>query len=213
MPLIKPKENWKAEEGAGVYDGPPPDPGTYKGEIARMGLSTVKKGDNEGADKWIVSVRITEGKFKGATVLHSFTMVKQAAWSFNQFLKALTDGSEKQKEAIVGWYYDKGFSVEDDERFRGLGRQIEFIGKPAFKPIGKPVTVVITKNGEYTNIDKFLVPLEDSDDTASGEPEALAESEMESDDGIDEFAAETTKNPEPEAVEQVEDSDDDDPWS
>lgn len=207
MALIKPKENWKDEEGAGVYDGPPPDPGTYKAEIVRMGLSKVQKGENEGADKWVVSVRITEGKFKGASILHNFVMLKQSAWSFNNFLKSMTDGSEKQKELIKTWYYERGFKVADEEQYKGLGRQIEFIGKPVFKPIGKPVTIVVTKNGEYTNIDKFLVPLEDD----GSEESAPEEDSLE---GIDEFAEGTTSNPEETTEEAVaeEDSDDDDPW-
>jgi hypothetical protein len=210
MALIKPNENWKDESGG--YDGPPPDPGTYTGEVVRMGLSTVQKGDNAGADKWVVSVKITEGKFKGATILHNFVMLKQSAWSFNQFLKAMTDGSEKQKETILSWYYEKGFSVEDQERYKNLGRQCEFIGKPAFKPIGKKVRFVVTRNGEYTNIDRFLVPLEDSGE--DGETEVLAEAEEATVDDSDGFADEATDEPEVEesVAEEDSDDDDDDPW-
>lgn len=210
MPLIKPKGNWKDEEGAGIYDGPPPDPGTYNGEIVRMGLTTVRSGDNAGEDKWVVSVKITDGKFKGASLLHNFVMVKQSAWSFNQFLKAMTDGSDKQKQTILDWYYERGYSLEADEKYKGLGRQCEFIGKPAFKPIGKKVKFIVTKNGEYTNVDRFLVPLEDSgEDEAVEETLAVAE-ETESADDSGGFADETPA--EPEAVAAEDDSDDDDPW-
>lgn len=212
MPLIKPKNNWK-DESSGVYDGPPPDPGTYSGEVVRMGLTTVKKGDNEGEDKWVVSVKITEGKFKGASILVNFVMVKQSAWSFNQFLKAMTNGSEKQKSLILDWYYERGYSLEPDEKYKGLGRQCEFIGKPAFKPIGKPVKFIVTRNGEYVNVDRFLVPLEDSGET--GEPEALAQAE----ETVEETAvADDTEESgsfgesEPETAAAEDDSDDDDPW-
>lgn len=210
MPLIKPKENWK-DETSGIYDGPPPDPGTYNGEIVRMGLSEVKSGDNKGADKWVVSVQISDGKFKGASILHNFVMLKQSAWSFNQFLKSMTDGSEKQKQVILDWYYERGYSLEAEEKYKGLGRQCEFIGKPAFKPIGKKVKFIVTRNGEYVNIDRFLVPLEDSGE--DGEPETLeqAEETAVADDDDESFES-SSETAEPEAVAESDDGDDDDPW-
>ena len=203
MALIKPSDDWSDEE-SGFYDGPPPPPGTYRGVVHRMGLSEVQSGDNKGTDKWIVSVKITDGKYKGATVLTSFTMIKSNAWAFNQFLMAMTDGSEKQRQGIKNLYYKKGFKIEDEERYRKLGRQVEYIGTKNFVPIGKPVTFATSMNGEYVNIDRFLIPLEGgSEDTETTE----TESESDSLEGLED-------EDEPEAVAVEEDSsDDDDPWS
>lgn len=219
MVLIKPKENW-SDETSGFYDGPPPPPATYRGEVYRMGLSEVQSGDNKGTDKWIVSVKITDGKYKGATVLTSFTMIKSNAWSFNQFLESMTDGSEKQRALIKKWYYSIGYKIEDEEKYKKLGRQIEFIGKPAFKPIGKKVTIVTSMNGEYAQIDRFLVPLDNSDEeeeSSSDTAEETATEETASDDsddsleGLEEAAEETADETAEEAVAE-DDSDDDDPW-
>jgi hypothetical protein len=210
MVLIKPQEDWSDEE-SGFYDGPPPTPGTYRGKVTRMGLSKVKSGENEGADKWVVALEIADGPFKGAGVITSFTMIKKAAWSFNQFLKAMTDGSEKQTALIKKWYYKLGYKLSDEE-IKNLGTQIEYIGKPAFKPIGKPVVFVTSMNGEYAQVDRFLVPQE-----GQGAEEPAPEED--SSDGLGEFAEETTSNPTTEeaVAEEVaaeDDSDDsDDPWS
>lgn len=206
MPIIKPSFDG-SNETSNQYDGPPPTPGPYKGEVKGLWLTKIKRGENEGTDMLTVSVAITGGKFKGARLLHNLPVMKNTAWSLNQFLDSLTDGSEKQREVLRKWFWTIGYNVSDDEE--KLGRPILRIGKK-FDPIGKPVSFV-TKMDNYNDtpraiIDRFVVPLENSDDDDDDE-----------DDGI----ADTTPEPEPEdesASPPAEDGDDedddgDDPWS
>lgn len=210
MPIIKPKFDGSEDIGDGRYTGPPPTPGPYRGNVRGMWLTTIKSGDNAGEDQIVVSVKINHGKFKGASILHNLQIMKATSWSTNQFLHALTDGSEKQKSTLRKWFWQIGYDVEDHEE--KLGRPIIKIGKN-FKPIDREIGFIVKKdtyNGEdRAKIDRFVVPLEDSEDEAADE-----------DDGIGEFDAATTHNPEPVKVAAVpepemppSESDDDDPWS
>lgn len=211
MAMIKPKFNGK-DATSSFYDGPPPTPGTYRGEVTRMGLAQVLSGENEGADKIVVVVRITHGKFKGAEIFANFTILLQSAWSFNTFLEAMTDGSEKQRTMIKDWFWEKGYDVEDEAKNEKLGRQVNWIGKPVFKPIGKTVSFTTTMDGERANISKFVVPLEGSgseepedDSTVAELPDVATES---TDDAV--IDAEVVSD---DSAVAVADDDDDDPWS
>lgn len=206
MPMIKPPINGK-DATSSFYDGPPPVPGTYQGEVSRMGLATVLSGKNEGADKIVVVVKITHGKYKGAEIFNNFTLTLESAWSLNTFLEALTDGSEKQRKLIRDWFWDIGYNVEEKADNEKLGRQFIYIGKPAFKPIGKKVAFTTTLDGERAQISKWVVPQENSDD------------EEESDTAVDLPDVATEEPSESVATEEVSEGeavaadDDDDPWS
>lgn len=190
------------------YDGPPPTPGPYKGNIVGMWLSTVQSGANEGAYKILVSVEINHGKFKGARLLNNLTLVKNSAWVVNQFLHALTpDGTEKQKKIMEDLFWEKGFRTDSDNEHKLGTPIINFGGK--FKPIGKEISFVTkfdTYGGEKRAvIDRFVVPTEMSDDDGDDEAEDVEE----------------TVEEEPETVEAQDNSsddadddgdDDDDPW-
>lgn len=217
MAMIKPKFNGK-DSVSGFYDGPPPIPGTYHGEVSRMGLAEVLSGDNKGADKIVVVVKITSGKFKGAEIFANFTLVTQAAWNFNNFLHALTDGSEKQKEMIKTWFWEKGYDVEDEAKNEKLGRQVNFIGKPSFKPIGKKISFVTEMNGEHAEIKKWVIPLEDSDDSAEDDSDLPDATTAVADDDDDDSQTETasaakSSDDDDDEVVAVASDDDDDPWS
>lgn len=196
MVRIKPSVSGK---GATVsyYDGPPPTPGTYQGKIKKMGLARIQNGDNAGADRIALLIEITQGKFKGAGVMHSLNLTEQGAPYVNQFLHAMTDGSDQQKEMIEDWFWEKGFDTQEDPDGK-MGRQFNFIGKPSFKPIGKNVAFV-TKMDSYNGAEKaaivsFVVPLEGS---GSEEPETEVE------EVLDESPTETVVSDEDDA---------DDPW-
>jgi hypothetical protein len=220
MPVIKPKGDWRDEE-SGAYSGPMPKAGPYRGVVDGMWYTTIKKGANEGEDQYVVSVKINEGPYKGFRTLHNLPQLKQNAWSTNQFLYAMTDGSDKQKEALKNWFYDNGVDVAPDTDAEKLGIPVRKIISPkgpnakGFEPVGKPIGFILKKDSydgkDRMIVDRFIVGLEDV------EPEEDSASE----DGLGEFAPETTHNPEPAAAEQAEeetapsetDSDDDDPWS
>lgn len=216
MVLIKPPEDW-SDEISNRYDGPPPTPGIYKCTINGAWRTKVKEGsDNAGTDLILISVKIADGKFKGATVLTNLIMMKSSAWKINQFLVSLTDGSEKQIEALKKWFYQIGWNVSDSEPEK-LGQRIIGIGKK-FPIDDKPLFVEL-KNGTYEGairpeVDRFVVISADADDDDDdGE-----------DDGIGEFTEPATESkpavsavpdpePEPDGPPSEGDDDDDDPWS
>jgi hypothetical protein len=205
MPVIKPKFDG-AEDTSLQYDGPPPPPGPYKGVVKRLWLTEIGSGDNAGEDQLKVLVEIDTGKFKGAGFFYNLPMLKQSSWKINQFLDSMTDGSEKQRDVLRDWFWHKGYEVEPEED--KVGRPITKIigGKKGFIPLGKSVGF-ITKMDSYNGseraiIDRFVVPLEDS------EPEAEVEAEVVEEAAIVDFP-EQPDDPTPAPTE----SDDDDPWS
>lgn len=217
MPVIKPPFDG-SEATSDRYDGPPPTPGPYNGVVKGVWLNKIKKGDNAGADQLTVSVEISHGKFKKARILHNLQVLNSTAWSLNQFLDSVTDGSDKQKTTLRQWFWRNGYDVApDDEAVKNLGVPVRKIvgGKKGFVLLDRKVSFV-TKMDTYEGVakaivDRFVVPLEDS---GSEEPAAEA-----SEDALGEFDAATTHNPEPEPEAAVEETptedepDDDDPWS
>lgn len=208
MPRIKPTFDG-AEATSGFYDGPPPIPGTYRGMVKKMGLAKIRNGDNAGADRISLLLEITEGKFKGAGIWHSLNLTTNSAWAVNQFLDALTDGSDRQKNGLRDLFWHKGYEVEAKPEGK-LGQQFLNIGGK-FKPIGKPVAFV-TKMDSYEGtpkaaIDKFVVALGDSSEESN--EDAL--------DGLNEFAPQDDSENETVSIEEetvsVGAEDSDDPWA
>ena len=188
---------------SGFYDGPPAPPGTYRGIVKKMGLAEIKNGPNAGASRIALLLEISDGKFKGAAVMHSLNLTTQSAWAVNQFLDALTDGSDVQKNGLRNLFWQKGYDVENEPDGK-MGQQFTSIGGK-FKPLGKPVAFV-TKMDSWEGkpkaaIDRFVVPL---DGGSSAEPEDEA-GEEDSLDAVEEAA--------PVAEEIPSEGDSDDPWS
>jgi hypothetical protein len=230
MVRIKPGFDGKGTGGDG-FDTRVPPPNTYKGKVKRMGLAKIGSGDNVGKDRIALVLTITEGEYKGAGVLHSLNLLEDSSWSVNQFLHALTDGSERQKNAIEKLFWDQGYDVEPEPMGK-LGQQFIGIGNGnKFKPIGKPVAFIVKADSYQGNpkaaIDRFLVPTFNEE-----EPEPVSEAEADSLEGLDEFSPETTQNPtegesvikKVKAVKDVapepddepvnlDEGDDDDPWT
>lgn len=188
---------------SGRYDGPPPPAGTYRGIVKKMGLAEIKSGANAGSNRIALLLEISEGNFKGAAVMHSLNLTTQSAWAVNQFLDALTDGSDKQKTGLRNLFWQKGYEVENEADGK-MGQQFMNIGGK-FKPLGKPVAFV-TKMDSWEGkpkaaIDRFVVPL-----GVNAEDEAAEEDSLDAVDSVVE-----------EEIEEVEvaptESDDDDPWS
>jgi hypothetical protein len=215
MVRIKPSDDYSKEKFE-FYDGPPPPAGTYQGKVKKMGLAKIASGENKGADRIALVLEITQGKYKGAGILHSLNLTKQGSPFVNQFLESMTDGSEKQKKVIVDWFWNKGYDVQNDSDGK-LGRPINWIGSPKFVPVGKTCAFMTRmgtdQQGEpRAEIARFVVPVEDSEEDFA--------SNGSSSDGLEEFAPETTSNPEPELASVSAESepspledDSDDPWS
>jgi hypothetical protein len=193
----------------------------YDGTVEKLGLAKIKTGDNAGGDRLALLVRISQGEYKGAGVFHSLNMTKQGAYFVNQFLWAMTDGSETQKDAIRKMFWLKGFDHGNQQDGK-MGLPITVIGSK-FNPIGRKVKFITVMDNDQdgnprAKISRFLVPV-------------VAQDDSELDEGIGEFAPESTSNPEPKGsngsdeldeLESVgaaqdtsgaQDLDDDDPWA
>lgn len=188
---------------SGRYDGPPPTPGTYRGIVKKMGLAEIKSGANAGSHRIALLLEISEGNYKGAAVMHSLNLTTQSAWAVNQFLDALTDGSDKQKAGLRNLFWQKGYEVENEPDGK-MGQQFINIGGK-FKPLGKPVAFV-TKMDSWDGkpkaaIDRFVVPIEHAAESEEAEEDSL--------DAVDSAEIEETV----EVAAAPSESDDDDPWS
>jgi hypothetical protein len=217
MPNLKPSFDGKGMVSQ-FYDGPPPTPGPYRGKIDKMWAAKVQSGDNEGADKIVLRITITSGKFKGASYLHNLTMVKNSAWTINQFLHALTPGgTKKQKDIMEELFWDVGMKLAPESEKLGtleVTPVVNIGGK--FKPIDKELGFIV-KNDEYKGetrsiIDRFVIPMENSEpeETTTEETvEATDEDESgSSSDTLSDMDDDSTETVE----ESSDDGDDDDPW-
>lgn len=215
MVRMKPKVEGKNVRLEGdFYDGPPPKPGLYQGTIKHLGFVKVGSGDNKGADMLKGVFEIAEGPYKGAGLFWNKPLLDQTVGWINQFLDALTDGSQKQKDQLQHIFWDIGCDLEQEADGK-LGRQIKTVGKST-KLIGRPISFIV-RNGSYEGQDRpeiarFVIPVED-------EPE-MDEEEME--DALGEFQQDTSSNPVEDVAEEevssasgtAEDEvDEDDPWS
>lgn len=212
MVKIKPTEDFSEEKVENLYyDGPPPKPGTYRGIIKKMGLATIASGDNKGAKRIALLLEINSGEFKGAGIFHSLNLTKQGSGYVNQFLEALTDGTEAQKLGIRQAFWKIGYDVEAEAEGKG-GQQFIKIGK-GFKPIGKEVAFV-TKAGSdqqgnpRAEIARFVLPLANSEDEDSDDALDDDITDDAISDAVDDDIAEDVVG---EEVSEEEDSDD--PWS
>ena len=194
------------------YDGPPPTPGTYRGKIKKMGLAKIGSGENKGGNRIALVLEITDGKFKGAGVMHSLNMTKQGAPFVNQFLEALTDGSDAQRAGIRNAFWNIGFDV-DPEPTGKMGQQFLKIGKKT-NPIGMSVAFV-TKMGNdlqdnpRAEVARFVLPIpKDSEDEDEDEDTLGAVTETETSSPV---AAEEVSEAEADITDL--DDDGDDPWA
>jgi len=206
--------------GGDWYDGPLPKPGFYTGPIKKVMLQKGTKGV-----RWMVLCEIGSGPFKGAGVVKWLQPEGQNIPWFNQWLHSMTDGSEAQMRGITKAFAEIGYTVDKDDKDRIV---LVKIGKN-FNPIGKVIGFVVKQRtieqgdraGEVVaEISRFAVPKGGADDEDEGSAEDVlddtetvedVETEVDS-DGLDEFAEETTSNPETVSASIGTDSDDD-PWS
>lgn len=167
--LMKPPTQGKGAE-TGIYDGPAPTPGLYKGKVVWMGLAKIKTGDNAGNQRLSVLVQITEGKFKGASISTGFNFGSGDGY-INQFLHSLTNGSAEAKAKAESAFWDDGYLVDDEKN--GVFPIVR-IGKK-MNPIGAPLTFKTKKRTrsdteeEVADIDRFVSKRPDGDDSDSDE--------------------------------------------
>lgn len=180
--VLKPNVDGYDEQltGSSYYDGPPPVPGVYKGKIKQLALATIATGNNAGGQRLHLVVEITEGKYKGAGLVHSLNLTKQGAPYVNQFLRSLTDGSDSQYNAIREAFWRVGYTVGDEDQKGRL--PILKIGKKT-DPIGLATSFVTRMRAgndgvERADIARFVVPatVETQEDTEEDDTlDSLAE--------------------------------------
>lgn len=201
--VMKPPSGYSAESmssaGGDWYDGPPPQPGVYKGMVKKLLWQEIR-----GEQRIMVLCEITDGKYKGAGVTRWFQLTEQGSPWWNQFLASLTDGSDAQAKAIRQAFAADGFAVDDPDAKGRL--PIVRIGKKT-NPIGKSVvfaTKLRTGNDdiERAEITRFIVTPVDSSDEAADD-DSSPEDAL---DGLEEFA-----DLDDDKVSIV--ADGDDPWS
>lgn len=213
MPLIKPKFDGQTSE-SNQYNGPPPVPGPYHGVVKKMWYATIKSGKNEGEGQYKILIEIDQGKFKGAGLFHNLQMLEQNAWSTNQFLDSMT-AKEEQSKVLRKWFWEIGCDVETESD--KVGQPVNFIGKPKFVPAGKELSFIIknepdNNGGTRAVIDRFIVSWRQEDEAEEDDGIDPVATEDDS-DGMGEFDAATTSNPEADAPPPPDEDDGDDPWS
>ncbi|AGT14081.1 hypothetical protein SEA_WEISS13_71 [Mycobacterium phage Weiss13] len=173
--------------GGDWYDGPPPKPGLYKGVVKKMLLSKVTQGEKKGEQRIMVICEISEGKFKGAGVSKWLQLTQQGSPWVNQFLHALTDGSEAQKAAIRKAFKEIGFAVDDADAKKRY--PIVRIGKKT-NPIGRPISFVTKmrtddQGVERAEISRFVTPraADDDEDEDDSDDILTADDDTTEDDG------------------------------
>lgn len=199
MPRIKPSFDGYSQteipgSGGGFYDGPPPPPDTYRGVVKRLALNKIKSGPNEGADRIALVLEIAEGPYQGAGIITSFNLTQQGAPFLNQFLYALTDGTQEQKDGIRQAFWRVGYDVANEADTK-LGRPITKIGSKT-NPIGMSCHFV-TKMGANLDgepraeIARFVVSLPPSERTGGNGSESTTTKDTPL-EGLSEFASDVS---------------------
>lgn len=190
----------KAREG---YSGELPPTGSYSGVLKALTMDVIgpnAKPENVGKPKWLIGVELRNtpgGKYDGFMAWNNMNLIESSAEFINQFLMALTDGSDEQFTAIQK-AFDSG-NMGTDER----QKHVEFIGRWKINsPNGElPIKVSLKKrnwydeksnrSGETVDLVSFLVnenggvPSNRADQTGViAEEETVAEVVPEDDEDI-----------------------------
>lgn len=109
-------------EGRKQWEGELPPSGSYSGILKTVMMQTITsedaKPENKGKPKWLIGVELTDtedGKYDGYTAWGNLNLIEGSEAFINQFLYALTDGSDKQFNAIKA-AFDKGFNLDERKK-------------------------------------------------------------------------------------------------
>lgn len=112
-----------AAEGRAGWGGELPPTGAYNGKLKIVTVGsisqTAKNPQNRGKPKFNVGVELTntpEGKYDGFIAWGSLNLIESGIPYINQFLHALTDGSEKSITAVEKSFYENGPTVDDRQQ-------------------------------------------------------------------------------------------------
>lgn len=158
-----------AAEGREAWAGEVPPTGTYKGILKVVQIKEIsqdaKVEANRGKPKLNIGVELTDcsdPKFNGYLTWNNLNLVDSSIPYINQFLLALTDGSDSQFEAIKKAFY-AGFVTDDrKQHVTAIGKWkinspegtipvLVSCKKRGYKPAGSDETAFVT------DISSFLI--------------------------------------------------------
>jgi hypothetical protein len=185
-------------EGRKQWEGEIPPSGSYSGILRTVAIKYIgdnAKPENRGKPKFLIGVELTDtvdGKYDGYTAWGHLNLIDGSEAFINQFLLALTDGSDKQFAAIKA-AFDKGF-VTDERK-----KHVLKIGRVNINsPKGElPIKISLKatpwfdektkRSGVSTDITSYLSDAEVSGGSRNGSsgPEVPEVEEEELDDSVD----------------------------
>lgn len=144
-------------EGRQVWSGPLPTNGVYDGvlkivSLGKIGLgpNSQAKPENKGKDKLniqVVLVNTEDGKFDGFEAWTQLNLIEDSFEFLNQWLMALTDGSDSEFLAIKQAFYNTDWILDETKK------HIERFGKWKINsPKGEiPIKVTIKQEHRYND--------------------------------------------------------------
>ena len=112
-----------AAEGRAGWSGELPPTGAYTGKLKIVSVGAIsqaaKNPANRGKPKFNVGVELSntpDGKYDGFMAWGSLNLIDSGIPYINQFLHALTDGSEKSITAVEKAFYETGPIVDDRQQ-------------------------------------------------------------------------------------------------
>lgn len=141
-----------AAEGRAGWGGELPPTGAYNGKLKIVSFGaisqTAKNPANRGKPKFSIGVELCntpEGKYDGFMAWGNLNLIDSGIPYINQFLHALTDGSDKAISAVERAFYNDGPIVDNDQK------HILKIGNfPVNSPNGElPIKVSIKKSSYF----------------------------------------------------------------
>lgn len=106
----------EAAQGFPVYKGELPQNGVYEGILKVLKVEKIANGDNKGKNRLQIVVTIDDPnypEYKGAPAFDNKNLTDQGVPYVNQFLEALTDGSDKARAAVKRAFWKTGPIVDD----------------------------------------------------------------------------------------------------
>lgn len=112
-----------AAEARAGWSGELPPTGAYSGKLKIVSVGAIsqaaKNPANRGKPKLSIGVELTDtpdGKFDGFIAWGSLNLIDSGVVYVNQFLHALTDGSDKSIKAIETAFYGNGIVVDNEQK-------------------------------------------------------------------------------------------------
>lgn len=105
-----------ASQGFEVYKGELPPNGAYEATVKVVKVGKIGSGNDKGKSRLMITAVIDDPdypEYKGCPAFGNLNLTEQGVAYVNQFLEALTDGSEAQKKAVKNAFWKTGPIVDD----------------------------------------------------------------------------------------------------